>query len=134
MASDPAASVARLIAAIEAGDVDAARAAYHPDARIWHNDDQREQTVDENLAVLGWMGSNLPGLRYTDVRRHVAGDRCIEQHVLEVRLPDRDEPLQIPACLVVTVDGDGRIVRLEEYLDSAQLTPILDLASSRTSG
>lgn len=134
MATDPAASVARLIAAIEAGDVEAARAAYHPDARIWHNDDQREQTVDENLAVLGWMGRNLPGLRYTDVQRHVAGDRCIEQHVLEVALPGREEPVRIAACLVVTVDDDGRIVRLEEYLDSAQIAPIVELARTPTSG
>lgn len=132
MASDPAASVARLIAAIEAGDVDAARAAYHPDARIWHNDDQREQTVDENLAVLGWMGRHLPGLRYTEVRRHVAGDRCIEQHVLEVPMPDRDEPLRIPACLVVAVGEDGRITRLEEYLDSAHVAPLHEVAAERT--
>jgi len=131
MATDPAASVARLIAAIEAGDVEAARAAYHPDARIWHNDDQREQTVDENLAVLGWMGRHLPGLRYTDVRRHVAGDRCIEQHVLEVSMPGSDEPLRIPACLIVTVDDDGRITRLEEYLDSAQVAPLHELATGR---
>jgi len=126
--TDPAAAVDRLIAAIEAGDVDAARAAYHPDARIWHNDDQAEQTVDENLAVLGWMGRHLPGLRYTEIRRHVAGDVCVEQHVLEIPVPGEDEPLRIPACLVVTVGGDGLITRIEEYLDSVHVAPLLEVA------
>ena len=40
---------ARFFAAIEAGDIDAIRAIYAPDARIWHNTDGIEfpgQTVD----------------------------------------------------------------------------------------
>ena len=59
----------RLIDAIASGDVDAARDAYAPDARIWHNTELREQSVDENVRVLRWLVRNVPDLSYEEVRR-----------------------------------------------------------------
>ena len=44
----------RFIGAFERGDVEAVRACYAPDAKIWHNNDRVEQTVEQNLKVLGW--------------------------------------------------------------------------------
>ena len=35
---------------------DALRRVYAPDVVIWHNFDQVEQTLDENLKVMHWMG------------------------------------------------------------------------------
>ena len=67
----------RLIAAIAAGDVDAAREAYAPDARIWHNTELREQSVDENVRVLRWVMRNIADLRYEDVRRAASPDLAI---------------------------------------------------------
>jgi ketosteroid isomerase-like protein len=47
--------------------------------------------------------------------------------VLHVTVPAReDRPAQelaVPACLVVRVH-EGRITRLDEYLDSAQIAPL----------
>jgi ketosteroid isomerase-like protein len=120
-----AAALPKLIAAIEAGDVDAARACYHPGAVIWHNNDQVEQTVDENLRVLGWLVRTFPGrVRYTEVQRLVDGDREVEQHVLEITKED-GSVVRIPACIVVTVDADGLVTRLDEYLDSASFAALL---------
>ena len=45
----------RLFGDVERGDIDDLRRLYHPEARIWHNFDQRDQTVEENLRTLGWM-------------------------------------------------------------------------------
>ena len=42
----------RLVAAIAAGDADAVRSIYAPDAQIWHNFDQVDQNVDDNLRTL----------------------------------------------------------------------------------
>jgi len=83
----------RLVAAIVAGDVDAVRAIYAPDATIWHNFDQRDQTVDENLATLA------------------------DLHVLTGDA--RGGPLAMPAMIRFAV-ADGCITRLEEYLDTRQ--------------
>jgi ketosteroid isomerase-like protein len=113
----------RLFAAIVAGDIDALRNIYAPDAVIWHNSDGVEQSVDDNLRVLRWVVTHIANLRYEDVRRHVTPAGFVQQHVLRGTAPN-GQPFNIPACLVCTVK-DGRITRLEEYLDSAHITPLL---------
>jgi uncharacterized protein len=108
----------RLIAAIEAADIEAIRAIYAADARIWHNFDQHEQSVEENLVTLAWVVAHTKGRRYEEVRRLVLDDGYVQQHVL--RATSRGgAPVEIPAMLRVTC-VDGRITRLEEYLDTAQ--------------
>jgi uncharacterized protein len=113
----------RLFAAVEARDIDAVRAIYAPDAVIWHNNDGLEQTVEENLRVLAWVARNVKGMRYEEVRRTATATGFIEQHVLRGTAPSGDE-LRVPACIVCIVEG-GRITRLDEYLDSAHVAPLL---------
>ena len=109
----------RLFAAIEAGDIDAVRGLYAPDAVVWHNTDGVEQDVEGNLATLRWCADNLGGMRYADVRRRVDDDGFVQQHVLVAGARDGTE-VEVPACIVATV-RDGRISRIDEYLDSAQV-------------
>ena len=113
----------RFIGAIEAGDVDAVRAAYAPDARIWHNHDEIEQTADENLKVLAWMDRTISNRHYRIVRREALADGFFQQHVLEASLPD-GTPWTLNACVVVRIK-DGKITRLDEYLDSAQAAVLM---------
>ena len=108
-----------LIHAIEAGDAAAVRAAYHPDARIWHNFDQIEQTVDENLATLGWLMRAMPERRYEDVVRHRIEGGVAQQHVLRGTTAGGAE-VELVACLFVQVDEDGLVTRIDEYVDTAQ--------------
>ena len=113
----------RFFAAIPKADLETVRAIYAPDARIWHNNDQVAQDVEQNLAVLGWVTKNISGLRYEDVRRQVTPSGFVQQHVLRGTAPN-GTPLEIPACILCTV-ANGRITRLDEYLDSAQIAPLL---------
>lgn len=115
--ADTAAAVDRLLAAIEAGDVDAARAAYAPHARIWHNFDGLEQDVDENLRSLAWMVRRFAGRRYVDVRRVPFAGGLVQQHVLELTRAD-GAVVRMPAMLRLEV-ADGLVTRVEEYLDPA---------------
>jgi ketosteroid isomerase-like protein len=112
----------RLSAAIAAGDRDALRAIYAPDAVIWHNTDDVAQTVDQNLAVQAWLAQNMTGRRYEDVRLQATETGFVQTHVMRGRRGDTE--ITILACIVVTVAG-GRITRLDEYLDSAHLAPLL---------
>jgi ketosteroid isomerase-like protein len=107
----------RLVAAIAAGDESAVRAIYSPDATIWHNFDQRDQTVEENLATLSDLHRRASNLRYTEIRRTVTDDGFVQQHVLTGDA--RGGALSMPAMIRFYVT-DGRIVRLEEYLDTRQ--------------
>ncbi len=119
---DPLEVAERFFTAIEAGDLDAVRAVYAADVEVWHNHDDAVQDVDANLATLGWVTANLEGLRYTDVSRLRTDAGFVQQHVLRARNRAGDE-VAVPACVVVTVDG-GRITRLDEYLDSAQVARV----------
>ena len=112
----------RLMRAIETGDLETARACYGPDARIWHNFDGLAQTVDENLRTLKWMDKRLTNRRYEVLSRHVFEGGYVQQHVLHGTLNNK-EAFTMPACLVVTVK-DGKIARLDEYLDTAHTLPL----------
>lgn len=115
----------RFFAAIEAGDVDVLRQLYDPEVEIWHNTDGVVQRLDDNLATLAWMGRNLPDLRYTAVRRTATADGFVQQHVL-VATNRAGRRIEVPACIVTRIGDDGRISRLDEYLDSAAVAAILE--------
>lgn len=108
--------------AIETGDIEGVRACYAPDARIWHNNDSLDQTVEENLKVLNWVARHLSDRRYEIESRHVFEGGYVQQHVLHGTL-NSGKPFSMPACLVVTVTN-GKIARLHEYLDSAHTLPL----------
>ncbi len=116
---------ARYIGAVQAGDMDAVRACYAPDAKLWHNTDGIEQTVEENMKLLAWMIRMIPERNYRLVRREALADGFVQQHVLEANLPNGGGPWSMDACAVVRVK-DGVIVRLDEYIDSAQFKILLD--------
>lgn len=109
---------ARFFEALEAKDEDAVRACYAPDARIWLNFSPHEQSVDENVAGLAWLAERLSDKKYDVVRREVLPNGFLQQHVLRGRL-NNGEAFAMSACVICTV-VDGRITRLEEYLDTAQ--------------
>ena len=108
----------RFVSAIQTGDTATVRACYHPDAKLWHNTDGIEQTVDQNMKVLDWFIRTLPDRNYRVVRRESLPDGFLQQHVLEATLPDGTK-WAMDACVVIKIE-DGRITRLDEYMDSAK--------------
>lgn len=113
----------RLFAAIEQGDIDAVAGCYGPGCVIWHNYDGVEQPAADNLTLLRWVVGNLHDRRYEIVRRVEIPDGLVQQHVLHGRTRD-GTPLRVPACMIITI-ASGHIARIEEYLDTAQLAPLL---------
>jgi ketosteroid isomerase-like protein len=107
----------RLLAAIGSGDEAAVRLVYAPHAQIWHNFDQRDQTVDENVLTLHDLHHRAKHLQYTEVRRFLAPGGFVQQHVLTGEA--KGGALHMPAMIRFWVE-DGRITRLEEYLDTRQ--------------
>jgi len=108
----------KFVDAIQAGDTATVRACYHPDAKLWHNTDGIEQTVDQNMKVLDWFIRTLPDRNYRVTRREALSDGFLQQHVLEATLPDGTK-WAMDACVVIRIEN-GLITRLDEYLDSAQ--------------
>jgi ketosteroid isomerase-like protein len=120
---------AALMSAIAAGDIDTLRRLYAPSARIWHNGENAEQTVEENLRILRWLARNVRDLRYEEIRREPTAAGYVQRHVLRGSVPD-GTPIEVPACLFVTV-ADGRIARIEEYADSRAVDPLRAYAAAR---
>ncbi len=124
--------VIRFFAALEAGDIEAVRAIYSPDALIWHNDDLLDQPVEDNLKVLAGLHKAVSGLRYEIVRRVPAEDGVIQQHVLRGTLVN-GQPVELHAAMYLQVK-DGHVTRIEEYLDSANRTTIREAREAAVAG
>jgi uncharacterized protein len=113
----------RLTQAYEQNDADAIAACYTPDARIWHNIDGVEQSVEEQLGATRWLNEQLKDLKYEIVSRHAFDGGYAQEYVVHGTLANGGEAFRMPLCMTVTV-RDGRIARLDEYLDSAHLKPL----------
>lgn len=111
----------RFFAAATAQDLDAIRALYAADARIWHNWDDHEQDVDENLATLGSLPQRYDRFTYDAVRTVALADGFVRQHDIVVARGGRSA--RVPAILRGYV-SDGRITRIEEYFDLGQLAAV----------
>jgi ketosteroid isomerase-like protein len=109
----------RFIKAVEIGDTEAARDCMTPDARIWHNFDDKSQTVDENMALLEWMKRKATNRSYDITRLEEIPGGYVQQHILTL-VNQAGETLTLHACVIVTV-SEGKISKIEEYLDPAAI-------------
>ena len=66
---------------------------------MWHNTDQVEQAVDENLVVLRWVIHNVKGWHYEDVRRTAFEGGFVQQHMGKGVAPS-GLAFAMPACIV----------------------------------
>jgi ketosteroid isomerase-like protein len=98
------------------GDLVGLRALYTPDARIWHNTDDHEKTVEESLQFLDGLLSVTTRRWCADVRLTPTPRGYIDQHYMCAVLTSGEE-VRVPICMVVTLEGE-RVKRLEEYIES----------------
>ena len=109
----------RFFDAIEQGDVDTVADCYTDDVAVWHNFDNLAQTKDQNLATLRGMVSRISERSYGERRCEVFPGGFIHQHVLSGVRKD-GQRVSLPAALICRL-RDGKIARLDEYLDSAHV-------------
>jgi ketosteroid isomerase-like protein len=105
----------RLFRAFEAHDADTIRELCAPGARFWSSATKHESDVEDLLKALPSMRAAIGDHRYEEVRRLIAPDGFVEQHAVRSTRPD-GKPLDIEVCVVVRVDEESRIVRLDEYV------------------
>jgi ketosteroid isomerase-like protein len=112
----------RFFDAIAAGDTETIQSVYAPNVVIWHNTDKIEQTREDNLRTLKGVIGFLPKRSYDERRLDVFPGGFVQQHVLNGVRQD-GKKVAIEACLVCRVEN-GKITRLDEYLDSAAVTAL----------
>jgi ketosteroid isomerase-like protein len=109
---------ARLFAHFEANDLDAVEAMMAPDATLTQNG--VTSSFVEARPMLAGLRSIIGAHRYEEVRRVVGTDAVVEEHRVRSTTPSGVE-LDLAACVVIRVDGDGRITSLDEYVDTTPL-------------
>ena len=115
----------KFLDAIERGDTAAARACYADDAIIWHNFDDKEKTVDENMVSLEKWKRYVDNRKYDVQRLERLSNGYLQQHIL-TGVTKEGVKILVHACLICTVVGD-KIVKLEEYLDPAPASVVRNM-------
>src|SRR5688500_6166216 len=118
----------QFIDALNAGDAARVKEFYTPDGTVWHNFDDLDQPLADNLKMLEWFVRKAPTRRYRGVRRELLHGGWFQQHVLEAQLPNGRQ-LKLLACCVITLQ-EGRIKRIEEYVDPAQAAVLREIKSA----
>ena len=117
--TDTRALAKRFFDAVESGDIAALHGCYAPDAKIWHNTDDAEQSRDDNAETLKGFVQRISNRVYANRRLHAFEGGFVQQHELTGVRAD-GVAVRLTACIVCAVE-DGRITRLDEYFDSAQV-------------
>jgi ketosteroid isomerase-like protein len=113
----------RLVAAVEHGDEAALLAIYAPELEfvLYTDGETRDRAAAIRSFVMLRSAMHDVALRVFD--RQLTEGGYVSQQVLDFTAPDGTR-MSVPHCLIVRVRG-GRIVRIDEYLDSEQLAPLL---------
>jgi ketosteroid isomerase-like protein len=107
---------------LQAGDAEGALALYRDDVIGWRNLDQRSLVKKQIGRILRFLVS-LSDFRYADVRIQATPEGFVQQHTLTCRAPNGAE-VSVPACFVARVE-EGQIARIDEYMDSAAMAPLM---------
>jgi uncharacterized protein len=109
---------ARFAVAIRTNDADSYVAICAPGAVTWHNFDDAEVSTEQTLRTVAWLHRKLPDLAWIDVALHATATGFVSQTILTGTAPGG--PLRAHSVVVVTLNDDGLVTRVEEYLDPAQ--------------
>ncbi|MCX2932150.1 nuclear transport factor 2 family protein [Mycobacterium sp. CVI_P3] len=114
----------RLFATITAGNVAAVAALWSDDITVWHQGEERDNDKARALKVIRWYIGATSYRHYEVLDRQVFDGGFVQQHILH-STTGRGENVALRVCLVVKIGDDGLIRRIDEYLDPAELAPLL---------
>ena len=117
----------RLFSAIEAGDVDAVAAMWSDGVTVWHAGDKRPSEKARAMRVIEWFVSATADRHYDVLDRRFFDAGFVQQHVLHGTARD-GTPYSLRVGIIIVVGRDGLITRIDEYLDPADLAPLLNQA------
>lgn len=103
-----------------AGDVDTLRTLVAPGAVIWRNTGQGVVPFDDEFPRIEKLYNRVGAWFYRDIRQTVGESSCCEQHTVVFDRPGKPE-VAIEVAVVMHYDEDGLLVRLDEYMNPADL-------------
>ena len=91
---------------------------------MWRQGGGRERDKPRALSVIEWFVDATADRRYEVLDREVFDGGFVQQHILHATTR-AGEKVALRVCLVVKLEADGLIRRIDEYLDPAELAPLL---------
>jgi hypothetical protein len=119
---------AELTRGMQANDADVLANVYSPTAIVWHNNDRRELPVSELLEVVQIMHRRSTCSIDVELRQ-VTEDGFLQTHTAKYQFIDGTSA-EVPAALIAWVDDAGHITKIKEYLDGADLAPLIAALTS----
>jgi len=117
------ATAERLTRAMIDNDADAMQDIYTPDAVIWHSTDQVELSLSDLQGILRGIAAVADG-DFEVTGRHVTDDGFVQTQIGTYTFRDGSSTT-FHAAMVAFLADDGRIRRIDEYVDSAGMNPLL---------
>ena len=114
----------RMFAAIENGNGAQLAALWSDDVTVWRQGGGPVRDKPRALKVIAWFVDSTADRRYEVMDRQIFDGGFVQQHVVHAH-DSGGAPLAFRACLVVRVNPDGLISRIDEYLDPADLAPLM---------
>lgn len=114
-----------LFSAIEGSDITAVEQLFSPDVAVWKSGDDRDSDRVRSVRIIGWFIETTAERRYQILDRQFFDGGFVQQHVLHATAGSGGV-LAMRVCMVIKVDADGLITRIDEYFDPADLAPLLD--------
>lgn len=87
--------------------------------------DRRDNDHARSVRILDWFITSTVDRRYQVLDRQLFPGGFVQQHLLHATAPT-GEALAIRVCIVIKIGADGRITRVDEYFDPAEIAPLLD--------
>ncbi|KAA0080040.1 DUF4440 domain-containing protein [Mycolicibacterium sp. P9-64] len=114
----------RLFGAIERGEYDTVADMWADDVTVWHTGDSQDNDRIRALKVIRWFMNATSTRSYEILDRRFFDGGFVQQHVLRASQSDATS-IEMRVCIVIKVDVEGRITRVDEYFDPADMTPLL---------
>lgn len=122
----------RLFHAIEKGDIATVERLWSDDVVVWKVAD-RDRDKDRALRIITWFMDTTTDRRYEILERRLFDGGFVQQHVLHAD-GRNGKSIAMRVCIVIKVNADGLIDRIDEYFDPAEITPLLDSAQTSEKG
>lgn len=113
-------STEAFFAAIAQGHWSEAMGRIHPSASAVQYVSGQEVNARELLQSMQAMVESLEHFAYENPRRVVGQDAVVEEHVV-CMTPKSGKPIRLDVCIILRFDAEGRIIRIDEYFDSASV-------------
>ena len=122
--ADLPAAVRAINEALESGSPDEAFTMLAPGAVLWHNDDKVDMDAAEGIARVKGLHELVDGVRVEVVQVEGLSSGWFQRIVLHGTVRSSGHALAAHNCALISIADDGRITRIDEYVDPTFLAQL----------